>query len=395
MKPWGELIKRFFQNNAYLIVFNITLVVIFFPITFQQAIFFDTSDYAGHFNAASFILETGKFVYMNRVVPHPLLHFFILFFNQVFGFSIAYGAIITILLTYVLLGDVIYSQLIKEKASMAGWKGMLVSTGMIIAGPLFIYFFSDQLFYFGYIGFASYHNPTIILLRPLALILWILTAKNILTLNLSIKYYIFGILTIVLASIAKPSYTICILPAIGLAILWQMVRKGKVNWSYTILAFFLPAFLVLGWQYVLTFQSQVRDSTILFAPFKVISWMTDKILQKYILSMIFPLSVSLVYFRKALRDRSMMIAWIVFGIGTIYGYLLAESGKSMYSGNFIWSTDITLFILFFQSVIFFIGQKTVCLPQKLISATLWSIIIAQVVFGIIYYIHCFINPIYI
>ena len=37
---------------------------------------------------------------------------------------------------------------------------MIVSFGIIIAGPLFLLVGIDQKFYFGYTGFALYHNPT-------------------------------------------------------------------------------------------------------------------------------------------------------------------------------------------------------------------------------------------
>ena len=37
---------------------------------------------------------------------------------------------------------------------------MIISFGIIIAGPLFLLVGIDQKFYFGYTGFALYHNPT-------------------------------------------------------------------------------------------------------------------------------------------------------------------------------------------------------------------------------------------
>jgi hypothetical protein len=91
----------------------------------------------------------------------------------------------------------------------------------------------------------------------------------------------------------------------------------------------------------------------------------------------------------------MVIALVIFGIGSFYGYFLAEDGISIYSGNFLWSTHITLFILFFQSVVFFLSQKPLGKYNKLARIILWFVFCAQVVCGIIYYVHCFTNEVYI
>lgn len=279
---------------------------------------------------------------------------------------------------------------------MNGWKGMLVTFGIIIAAPLFFFVFKDQHFYFGYIGLALYHNPTIILLRPFALILWLLTLNNFFRDKLIVWETVFGLVALIVVTIIKPSYTLCIFPGMGIVFLWQLFKRRKINWWYAIIVFFVPALLVLGRQYFVYFQNQVGgDSKIIFAPFKVISWMSDYILPKYILSILFPLTVSLIFFKKVLHDRAMVIAWLIFGIGTIYGYLLAQTGSAQYEGNFLWSTQITLFILFFQSIIFFLAQDVSKNRLRLTSIAIWSVLAVQVVCGIIYYVHCFIDPIYI
>jgi hypothetical protein len=270
----------------------------------------------------------------------------------------------------------------------------MISFGIIIAAPLFIFANIDHKFYFGYIGFAVYHNPTIILLRPLALVLWLHTITNI---NNKVNFPIIlsGFFVMVLATLAKPSYSMCLVPGIGLVILWQIIRQRKVNWWFMVFGFFLPAFLILGWQYLVTFQSEAQNTSIIFAPFKVIRWMSHKIVFKFLLSIIFPLSTSIFYIKRLIHDKAMMISWFIFGIGSFFGYFLAEGGKSIYNGNFLWSTQITLFILFFQSIIFLLNQKTTGNYSLLARIILWTIFGAQVIFGIIYYVHCFINPVYI
>ena len=47
-----------------------------------------------------------------------------------------------------------------------------------------------------------------------------------------------------------------------------------------------------------------------------------------------------------------MLAWLVFGIAAAYGYLLAEAEPNMGDGNWLWSGQVALFVLFAESVLF-------------------------------------------
>jgi hypothetical protein len=387
---------KFFINYWRLIVFNLILVLIFFPITYQQTVMFDTSDYRSKLNVAMYFNETGKLVDIYQGVHTPLFYFGTLFYKEIFGFSYAFGQIITILLCYPLMGNIIFSQVKKVNEAMDGWKGMLVTLGIIIAGPLFFLVFLDHKFYFGYVGFALYHNPTIIMLRPFALILWIITISNFFKEKLIIWDIFIGLGAMIIATIAKPSYTICIFPGMGIVFLWQLLTHRKINWKYALIVFFVPAILVIIRLPIETLKNLIiGDNRIIFAPFRVIHWMSRYMVFKYLLSIIFPLSLSLIFLKKVVKDRAMVIAWLIFGIGTSYGYLLTQTGTSEFAANFLWSTQITLFILFFQSIIFLLSRKFTEHWQKTSKLVLWSIFTAQVIFGIIYYVHCFINPIYI
>jgi hypothetical protein len=389
-----DKVRRFFQQNCRLIIFNLLLVGIFFPITYQQVVMFDESDYSAHINVARYILTTGKLSFDHWAIPHPLNAFGMIFFHQVLGLSLEYGEIIVILLSYALLGNIIYSQVKNITYIHEDWKSMIISFGIIIAGPLFLLVGIDHKFYFGYSGFALYHNPTLILLRPLAVLMWLFILKySFSKINTGMGIFL-GIIVVILSTLAKPSYIICILPAIGLVVLWRKIRGQSINWWFILFGLFVPAIIVLLWQYTLAFMGS-RDASVILAPFKVISWMSHKIVIKYLLSIIFPLSVSLIYLKRVIHDRAMVIAWVIFGIGSFYGYFLAEGGISIYSGNFLWSTHITLFILFFQAVVFFLSQKPIGKYNILARIILYSIFCAQMACGIIYYVHCFTNPVYI
>jgi hypothetical protein len=53
----------------------------------------------------------------------------------------------------------------------------------------------------------------------------------------------------------------------------------------------------------------------------------------------------------------LLLASLVFLFGATYGYLLAEEGVRFTHGNFVWSAQIGLFILFVYTVLFLIKQS--------------------------------------
>jgi hypothetical protein len=69
MKTILEKTSNFFLRNIKLIVFNLVLVGIFFPITYQQVVMFHESDYQAHINLARNFLLTGKLFFGEQCYP--------------------------------------------------------------------------------------------------------------------------------------------------------------------------------------------------------------------------------------------------------------------------------------------------------------------------------------
>jgi hypothetical protein len=60
----------------------------------------------------------------------------------------------------------------------------------------------------------------------------------------------------------------------------------------------------------------------------------------------------------AKKTLEINLAWLTFFFGAFYFYFLAEGGESArtYSANFAWSSQLTLFVLVFVSLVFFLKQ---------------------------------------
>jgi hypothetical protein len=268
---------------------------------------------------------------------------------------------------------------------------MGIAVGVNLAAPVFLLWFLDQEMYLGYVGINSYHNPTIILLRPLALMQFIYALRcfdpgPLPKINIPIAAVIS-----LLATYAKPNFAICLLPAIALIALYKMIRKETVNLAFLLYGFVVPMIIVLVWQLWMTYTGS--DSThVIFSPFGVMSFYSGYLLPKFLLSILFPLLVTILYWKQAIRYLPLILAWLVFIFGSFYTYFIAESGSRFKDGNFTWSGEIALFILFIVSTLFFVEVPKSPNPSKIVGKTFWAL---HAIAGMAYYIYFTLHMLYI
>src|SRR6185436_5761371 len=117
--------------------------------------------------------------------------------------------------------------------------------------------------------------------------------------------------------------------------------------------------LVLAWQWWLGTTGPIQTA-VAWAPFRVVFEHTPrslpKLALKLVLSIAFPLIVTLTHLRAAARDRPLKLAWLTFAFGALYTYFLAELGPRLRDGNFLWSGQVTCLILVASSMAFLLRQ---------------------------------------
>jgi hypothetical protein len=216
----------------------------------------------------------------------------------------------------------------------------------------------------GYFPTTVYHNPTIILLRPLALLLFV-HALRIFDggRTPSRRSILAAAALVVVSALAKPSYGICLLPGLLLFCVVRHMKTASVDWQLTILGFVLPMLLSFASQYIFTYVQNGGESLgVEFAPLYFFQETLRQLrkpawlLPKLILSLLFPLSVLCLNPRAAIRRVSLALAWVVFAIGAFYSYFVIESGPGRLDGNFTWSGQISLYVLFAFSLVFFLKR---------------------------------------
>lgn len=268
-----------------------------------------------------------------------------------------------------------------KKSEYPIWKSSLLILGVMLATPVSILWFIDGFMYIGYVGITTYHNPTMYLLKPFAILQFIFAYqcyenKIILTRN----YIVFSAIVSMLTAYVKPNFAICILPAMGILTVFRLLKKQYININAVLFGIGIPTILVLAWQFLVTYNDNVADG-IIFSPLSSMSFRSKYLFLKFILSIPFPLFVLITEFKRATSDIRISLGWVSFIFGILYVYLFSEVGPRSHHGNFWWSGQITLFLLFASSTLFLTS-----LPKgrnKIILTGMWLL---QVLAGILYLI---------
>jgi len=298
------------------------------------------------------------------VTPHVLYERLVILLYQLTpavgfrgaGFLVAFGF-------YILLALVLYWLFVEMVGTPTGLRaGMIYAVSVIVlmlVTPITL--FTPTNLYFGYIGINVYHSPTILLLKPFAVALFYLSYR-ILDRRLTGRRW-FMLACLVLVSVlcveAKPSYGVVLVPVVLVASLCQKRRHHSPDWLLLVGGIVAPIGLMLGGQ-ALSYGTEHLE----VAPLAVFdAWSTRfnsdasaNLLPKFTLSILFPLVVYITHFARAKRTPYPNLAWLGFGFGAAYTYLLAESDRVEF-GNLTWCGQIALFVLFVMSAIFFLEQN--------------------------------------
>ena len=223
----------------------------------------------------------------------------------------------------------------------------------MLVAPINLFTIPQHDLYLGYIGITVFHNPPMILLRPVALLLfWDLTA-GLLSNETKTKNYIAVFVLSALSVSIKPSYAICLLPASILFIIFLAIKRSKPNIKFYLISFVLPTFLILLYQFFYHY-GEVGNG-ISFDPLRSMLLYTPSailLLFMFLMSIAFPLLTLILSFRDVKKENNLIFAWTTFIVAALFMYLLTETGALSGDQNFEWSAEIALFVLFVETTVF-------------------------------------------
>lgn len=334
---------------------------------------------SGHYDTQHHILAARQLVEHGRIVtPHFLFHGMLALIHSSTGITYESGAVFVQILFALLYASLGFLWL--NSFGMRRELAILLVLSSFLYNPLTAFFPIDHHLYFGYLYVNVFHNPTIWTLRPFALALVMLTLK--LEVNGSFKLSD-GFLTLtlaILACLAKPSFTIVFLPGM---LLWLSIRRAKTTVWQGALWILLPSLACLVFQYSFAYGDSAAAAGIAWQPLTVMGLFSHYLAIKFVLSLAFPLAVLALFPERALHWPPLQLTWLIFFFGAFLAYLLNETGARADQGNFIWSAQISLLLLFFCSAALLAKER---LPLNWRTASCWGLFIAHLLNGAVFYL---------
>jgi len=317
------------------------------------------ADYIPHLKWASDIEQQGALI-----LPHPLYHLLVIGVRHLLSIGFVDASTIVVVLSIFALA-VLNFRILKSCCSLK--TALLLSFCLLVVTPIQLLYFTDQHLYFGYIGITLYHSPTMLLLKPLSVIVFCcaLKAADDPSQN-TLKSGLLFAIALFLCGISKPSFLMVVLPAFVMFLLVIQQLKPMLKRPFIYCAFFLPIFSLLSLQFIQTYLQQNlsqgtghEESHIVIMPFETMSHYSGFLIAKFFLSIAFPLAVFCCYPKASVKDKPMVFSLLCLLVGVILTYVFAESGYRMYSGNFWWSGQIGLYLIFLFSLMFLLRNRLV------------------------------------
>lgn len=344
-----------FSKMDWIAVFILIIasVAIFTPVV-QAMIPRHGSDHGPHLRVATQLEETGQILR-----PQFLYHVCIVGVYRLFGgqISLATAALIVEVAFRASPGVLIYILFCRvwgrPRTTRSSLLFVMLALGLMLVMP--INFLSwregeDGRLSSGYNLAHVYHNPTSELLEPLALAVFIFVVPWLLRSDNRRRTWLIAAVLIVLGSLAKPNYTIIILPVMGLVGLYRFWKKEPFDWFLFVLGMVIPAGIVLLWQF--NFHTDNLGRGFAFAPLRNFRPQFPEMP----LSMLFPLGVYFLFFKDARKDVLFNLSWAVLSLALLYQYLfidIAQGGGS----NFIHGARVSLLITFIIAMAFLLRQN--------------------------------------
>jgi len=390
-------IDRFFQllrnqNWGTILLLAAATAAFSVPIYYRRIVFPVDTDYGSHIRFAEEWLRGQGFEPLTA--SHPLLQFILIGMHLASRGRLGLYAALIIVQVAVQVATVLIFYFWLGASGRPGWDGLrgFAALSLTFVAPVMLLAPLDGLYYFGYIGMANYHNPTVHMLKPLALLSAMHAFRAVKGQDSSAWQMALAALWIILSAWVKPSYALSILPALALcaAIRWHL--KQPVDLRMLVFGFFLPAALMLAAQWLIAYRFGDPGESIILAPFKMESSFSSYLLPKFLLSSAFPLFILYLARRSLLTDARLLVGWTGFFSGIAQLYLLAEGGERLLHGNFRWSAQIMLFLLFAITLRWLLREGWLnCTLIGWQKASAWYAYLAHLSGGIVYYIYCMVS----
>ena len=306
--------------------------------------------------------------------PHFTFHYLTLAVTTIIpAISLENAAFIVVTIAQCFTAHALYSLLNILQAQSGNSRRMRVLNAVLAylllwVGPMSFFTRGITLQMESALLFANtYHSPTMLVMRPLSIYLFILLIRSPEKWSNRVIAYIGGIaLLLLVGAHAKPSFIMVIVPAYIMLLCIQYLRDKQVNKIQLIVAatLIITMILALGWQYLAIYGDTGSNLAAktgsgikieIFGLYRILRVAPLTILIEWFVSLIFPISVYLLYFKRAWRDNILNFSWIALA-GAIAMIVIFIEVTRADDGNFGWATRITTLIVYTTSIGFILRQ---------------------------------------
>ena len=291
--------------------------------------------------------------------PEPLWHIMTKIVHKILQCKIEVAAGVVSGLCIVMTYVIAYFAIRKEVPGLKSSEIAALDFVLNVVSAIYVPFFNK----YPYLGQGSpniWHNPTTIAVRPIALLIFVLTASIVIQAkkeefenSIPAGRAVLTSILLILSCLAKPSFVQVFYPAIfTLMVIWLIMYKGKnLRTAIQLMLMCLPSLAVMILQFVIAFYGgNSKSGGITIAPFVVAGARTPSIPISMLLLLAFPLLMLILSAIRKSVTWGDIFAWLMLLWGLVWRLFLAEKGERTYHGNFSWGYMLAVYLVFYTAV---------------------------------------------
>lgn len=275
---------------------------------------------------------------------------------------------------------------------------------LLFFSMIFVYnhpFPGTRFYYMGVYSPNPFHNATYLVARPFTIVCFFQFVELLAEYEQGFSWkkgVAFGI-SLLLATMTKPSFTIVLCGAAGIVMLFRLLVSRFANLKNTLFfgCMFLPTFADLLYQFGGVFagtDSKGQEAGIGFGLFHVWREYCDNYLVAIVLLIFFPLVVLAFQYRKVMTNTLYRFAWQMYGMSLAMFIILYEKGFRAVDANFSWGYMIGAFFLVMASLLVLLEETGQASKGRISLLIQWGAFILHVVCGIFYFVIIFMGGSY-
>lgn len=245
--------------------------------------------------------------------------------------------------------------------------------------------------YLGVFTANPFHNATYMAARPFAILafFWYIKLLDVYEERCrgKIKDYLFFSLFLLLATMTKPSFTIVLVGAAGLIMVWRMIKSRFRNFVPTLQLglCFIPTFVDLLYQYSGVFvPEEGKEGGMGFGFGRVWGLYCDNIPLAICLAVGFPLLVLVLNFKELKKNTVFRFSWQIYLMSFAMAFFLYEKGFREPDFNFSWGYMYGIFFVFVGAMDVLL-KKTAKKKRPVLLAAQWLAFLWHLACGLYYF----------